>query len=383
MSSQAERVRNPRALFVTNRQHIGSAAGGVQTCSREYLAVLSQAGFTTEILEVDVDSSPSARVGRMLVTSPYRGCIASKDLRRLKSAAAETDFIFLNQVNLAGGLPSLPRGAEVRKKTVLLSHGAEVTDLVHVVRARNTLPITARLRPWPMMALQTVFIDEMNSRSGIGAAVCLSAFDAEFERWLGVPKATWLPRMVTPNPLDWRPKLNRFGFIGTLDHAPNLEGLVSVLRAAQNKSPQDFDIRIVGGPPRIGRWLSAEFEMVTYLGSLSEIQLSEEAASWSAFLNPIFCKARGCSTKLATGMAWEIPIVTTTVGRRGYVFNDLDMIVADSASDFINRMAELVDFARLSAAREGVRRASQSAPSLRESAIRLRDFLGLEVARLV
>jgi hypothetical protein len=366
---------------VTNRQHIGPATGGVQTCSREYLAVLGRAGFKIETLQVDVDPTPSARVGRMLVTSPYRGCIASKDLRRLESASAETDFIFLNQVNLAGGLPSLPRGAEVRKKTVLLSHGAEVTDLVHIARAKNTLPITARLRPSPTMALQTVFMDELKSRRGIAAAICLSAFDADFERWLGVPKATWLPRMVTPNPLDWKPQVNRFGFIGTLDHAPNLEGLVEVLRAAQNNSRQDFDIRVVGGPPRIGRWLSAEFKMVTYLGSLSEFQLVEEAASWSAFLNPIFCKARGCSTKLATGMAWEVPIVTTTIGRRGYVCNDQDLSVADSVADFIDTLRTLSDFDRLNAMREGVKRASRSAPTLRENAMRLRDFLGLGLAQ--
>jgi len=37
----------------------------------------------------------------------------------------------------------------------------------------------------------------------------------------------------------------------------------------------------------------------------------------------------GCSTKLAVALGWEIPIITTTMGTRGYVWKEENMPIAD------------------------------------------------------
>lgn len=364
-----------RGLFVTNKQHVGEGHGGVQTCSREYLALLAAANINVEMLEIEADRRPLTRLTRQLRTSAYTGSVASDDLHRMEAAAERADIVFLNQVNLASALARLGNPERVRSKVILLSHGAEVTDLLNLVRTRQDLPVTRRLRPTPSVSLRNVLIDEITSRVGIPAAVCLSPFDADFERWLGVRDAIWIPRTVKTNPLSWRPIENRFGFLGTLDHAPNLDGLVKVLDLIESRGLCQLEIRIVGGPPRLGQWLTQRFGFVKYLGALDDALLETEAATWSAFLNPIFCQARGCSTKLATALGWQIPIITTLVGFRGYVYEEGRIPIVEDAVQFVEAMLSLVDPATRERARDAVRQAGCSTPSITENALRLVPLL--------
>jgi hypothetical protein len=361
---------------VTNKRHVGESPGGVQTCSREYLALLAAANIAIEVLETDVDQRPVTRLVRQLRTSPYTGSMSTRDLHKVEAAAENMDIIFLNQVNLASALARLHQPERVRPKVVLLSHGAEVTDLLNLIRARQCLPLSGCLRPTPERTLRNVLMDEIAARVGVRTAVCLSPFDADFERWLGVSNVTWIPRTVTPRPLDWRPIANRFGFLGTLDHAPNLQGLVEILDKIESLRLKHIEIRIVGGPPRIGQWLSQRFRFATYLGALDDASLEPEAATWSAFLNPIFCQARGCSTKLATALAWQIPIITTPVGRRGYVWRRGALIEANSVERFVGEMKRLQCADFVIAARLQTIAVAESCPTMDEIARTFVDFLG-------
>ena len=38
------------------------------------------------------------------------------------------------------------------------------------------------------------------------------------------------------------------------------------------------------------------------------------------FLNPVFYYSKGVSTKLAKGMNWGLPVISTVAGNRGYIF---------------------------------------------------------------
>lgn len=361
---------------MTNKGHVGESPGGVQTCSREYLALLAAANIAIEVLETDVDRRPVTRLIQQIRTSPYTGSLSNRDLQKVESAAESADIIFLNQVNLASCLARLRHPERVRPKVVLLSHGAEVTDLLNLIRARQRLPLSGRLRPTPERTLRNVLMDELAARVGVRTAVCLSAFDADFERWLGVPDVTWIPRTVTPMPLAWKPIANRFGFLGTLDHAPNLEGLIEILQKIESSKLKHLEIRIVGGPPRIGQWLAQRFTYVTYLGAIDDTSLETEAATWSAFLNPIFCQARGCSTKLATALAWQIPVITTPVGCRGYVYEKGRIPTFNGAAEFVDAMLGFADTARRELAQEDVRQAGLSTPGIVENSLRLRLLLG-------
>ncbi len=365
-----------RALFVTNHRHVGDAPGGVQTCSREYLDLLDAAGLNVDILRVDVDRGWVTRLKRLVRTSPYIGALSLDDAKLVQERACEADVVFLNQVALSGGLPAIDPDCKLRRKTVLLSHGAEVTDLLNFARARVRLPLSGRLRPWPMQAVRNVLSDEIRARQGVAGAVCLSSFDADFERWLGVTDAIWVPRTVASAPLDWQPVPGRFGFLGTLDHAPNLEGLVETLDALVRADERSIELRVVGGPESLGRWLLDQFpHNVSYLGPLIEEELRREAASWSAFLNPIYCQARGCSTKLATALSWEIPVITTVQGRRGYINHAGEILVADNPNSFVRQMMRLIATDDLVAAQREIKVAARSMPDMQEVALQFIGFL--------
>src|SRR5205085_203219 len=148
-------------------------------------------------------------------------------------------------------------------------------------------------------------------RSSLDAVLCISPFDAELERWLGASNVEWFPRVITRKPLIWNPNGTRIGFVGTLDHVPTIEGLLMFLRKLSESAAGTIRVRVVGGPEHLGRLLKRQFSIVDYLGHLPDDDLRTEASSWSCFVNPIFCLPRGCSTKLATAISWEIPIVTT------------------------------------------------------------------------
>ena len=73
---------------------------------------------------------------------------------------------------------------------------------------------------------------------------------------------------------------------------------------------------------------------VEVVGALDDAALTVEAETWTAFLHPIYCLSRGAS-KLALGLSWEIPVVTTPYGRRGYVWEEGGPLEAATPEAFV------------------------------------------------
>lgn len=367
----------PRGLFVSYAGFVPNAPGGVQTCTREYIDAIRAAGIDIKVLTFDVDRSLAARTRRLMDSSPYtRPAPQSlvEDIRReLRSGPA--DFVFLNQVALAALAPQIRPLLSPGALMVLLSHGMESTDLLHLIRLRKALPLSGRTRPSADIAMGRVIRAEAASRAAIDAVVCLSPFDVELEHWMSPRPAEWLPRVVVPKPLKWKPDPQRLGFVGTLDHAPNLEGLVLALDAMARLTETPPRVRVVGGPRRIGEWVSRRHGFVDFLGALDEDRLPEEAATWSAFLHPIFCHPRGCSTKLATALGWQIPIVTTAPGRRGYQWGEGALREGDTPEAFALCALSLLDASAAAAARAEVVRVARTSPTLKDVAARLSQFI--------
>jgi len=260
---------------------------------------------------------------------------------------------------------------------VLLSHGLESTDLLHFIRLHDMLPLSGRIRPTATLVLGRTLWMEMRSRASIDLVCVLSPFDAQLEAWLGSSRTCWLPRRVLPSPLQWRPQYGRLGWVGTLDHAPNLDGLVKILDRL--KLPLNARVRVVGAPHRTGGWLSDRYPCVDYLGMLDDAALRAEASTWMAFLNPIFCQARGCSTKLATALGWHLPVVTTSIGRRGYMWSEGGVTEAATPDEFVRCCLDLLDPAIARKARDRVIKASDTSPRTRDISQMLRaalDFSG-------
>jgi hypothetical protein len=255
----------------------------------------------------------------------------------------------------------------------MLSHGLESTDFLHELRGVGGGP-RADVTKRQALMLGWRLIQEARQAHAFDHVFCLSEFEREIEHWLGSESVSMIPRTVTPAPLDWEPHGRRLGFVGTLDHHPNREGLLLFLRAYEALGA-DGEVRVVGGPEAAGRDLAAEYRSVRYLGPLANDLLEAEARTWSCFVHPIFCYARGASTKLATALSWEIPIATTPTGRRGYVWRDGGLPTADEPAAFAQLAASMFDPSRAAAAREQVRKVAASSPTLEDVAAMIAAIL--------
>lgn len=365
-------------IFVTFRGYLEGATGGVQVCTREYINVITAAGIKLDLCPFQSDRRLSTRVLRRLNSSPYFRAAEPNLVETVSSVAwrEQANFVFLNQVNLSVLVAGLRRHLPKKCKIVLLSHGLESTDLFHTIRLRHELPIGGRFRPTPAAVMGRTLLTEAATRANVDLVCTLSPFDLELERWIGARRALWLPRIIASAPPEWKPRGDRLGFVGTLDHAPNLEGLVQILDCLHQRADlKHVRIRIVGRPPAIGSWLAERYRQIDFLGSLDDGALSEEASTWNAFLHPLFCQARGCSTKLALPMSWHLPIITTSLGCRGYTWKTGSLVIATDPSDFIDQCARLLDLREGMAAREEVIRLARSSPSLEENAEALRSWL--------
>jgi len=366
-------------LFISNRGFLGDGKGGVQVCTQEFIEVIRAADISLTILASDGDRSWSARLLRLTESSQFVRPFGSGLPREVERLAATTrfDFVFLNQELLAPLAPLIRRSLAQECKIVVLSHGLESTDMLHAIRVRRQLPLSQRFLPSPATLLGRILMDEQKLRKDIDVVCAIAPFDAELEKWLGTKRVGWLPRTIRANPLDWRPTGQRIGFVGTLNHGPNLEGLVEILEILSKDETPTMQVRIVGSPPSIGQWLESKYPIVTFLGAIDDPALDNEASTWNAFIHPIFCLPRGCSTKLAGAIAWQIPIITTPHGRRGFIWSDGGVLEANDASRFVQLCRRMMDRSSAEAARADVVRIATSSPSIGDVAKLLRELLDI------
>ena len=360
------------ALFVSARNALSPASGGVQICTREYMEVIRGVGFELTVIPYDTDRRLFARLRRRLRPRPYSDLLPIG----LASTVADTRrnttsrFVFLNLVSLAPlALPLRKQIGRDEAQIVLLSHGLESVDYLHEIRAPQTAAAANALK------LGRQLFAEAAQRRAIDHVICLAPFEVEIERWLGARRVDWLPRIVPAQPLDWQPDPSRLGCVSTVNHAPNVEGLTLFLQEFERLAPAGVRFRLVGGPAREGCALAARFPHVDYLGPLDETALTVEAATWSCFVHPLFCYARGCSTKLAAALGWHLPVVTTPAGMRGYTWREGIVPSAEDPRGLAELALRTLEPAAARAAREQSCLAARSAPTLPEVTARLREIL--------
>lgn len=316
-----------RSIFVSVSSALGSNGrhyGGVQICTNEYLVVLRQAGFDITIVDFEVDKRLIKRVARRIGNRPYPNVLPPEVKKRVVSAirVLEAEVVFLNLVDLAPLAKIIRRECGTKVKVILLSHGLHSADLLHKIRLRSFKDAEARACLRDLAQLGSHLVVESEQRKHIDHVFCLSDFEVGLERWIGARSVSRVPRIVAAKPLSWHPVGGRLGFVGTLDHPPNAEGLHLFLEALSAAQRGDQRVRVVGGPVEVGREFARRYPTVDYLGPLDDLQLIAEAATWTCAIHPLFCYARGCSTKLATFLAWQIPVVTTPQGCRGYLWRE-------------------------------------------------------------
>lgn len=360
------------AIFLCTTNARATASGGVQLYTREMLATLELAGFELNIVEYQPDQRPVTKLKRKLRPKPYANLLPPDLPDRVATAQRQNEahFIFLNGVDLAPLAAALRTRLPETTRIVLLSYGLESVDFLHTARARGEMTSAAAER------LGAQQFAESRQREAIDHVFCLAPFEAEIERWLGARKVDWLPRALPAGDvLPWQPDPNRIGCVSTLDHPPNWEGLALFLRELDPIAPPNLRFRLVGGPEDRGRELARQFPRADYLGTLDDAALAAGAKTWSCFVHPLFCYARGCSTKLAVALGWRIPVVTTTAGARGYIWREGEIPFADTPAELARLAVTMLDPGNARNAREQIGRVADSMPDRREIAEKLRGAL--------
>lgn len=378
--SYETRIGTIPGVVVATARSVGNATGAVNLCSQEYLRTLEAAGFKLDIVTFEPDKRPLVRLKRKLWPRSYADIIPPYVAEEAATVARKTAarFVFLHMTDTAPLAASFRAMLGPDTKLVLLSHGMESVDYLHKLRTQEEIaPIfRPRLRRGEL-ARQLCM--EASQRQYIDHVLCLSPLEAEIERWLGAKAVTWVPRTVTAHPLPWNPTPGRIGFVGALDHQPNTEGLLLFARALEKIAPGGLRLRVVGAPEKVGRWFAQTFRFIDYLGSLNDVQLQIEAGTWHCFANPLFCYPRGCSTKLAVGLGWQLPVVTTSAGARGYVWSTGKLPVADTPDSLAQLAVGMLNHETAAAAKREVQRVGESAPTLEEVAATVGNaLLGLE-----
>jgi len=353
------------ALFLYCDRSLDDVSGGVQLCSKEYLETLTEAGFSLKTLKVENDRRVSNRVKRKLKPEPYNyNFDTDKAIADIKNSLTESvKYIFLNQYALRPLARTIKENLGYGIKIVLLSHGLASVDYLHEIRATSNLSQKG-VSNAEVNYLGRHIVEETSQSPYIDHVFCLAPFEVEIEKWLGAKKATHIPRTIKESPLNWRPKKGRLGYVGRLDHSPNKEGLLLVLNELKKMKGNTIELRIVGSPIEEGQKLSETYEFVTYLGELTDEELREDASTWSAFIHPVFCYAMGCSAKLAVALGWEIPIVTTTMGVRGYAWKEGNIPIADDAEHFADLAAEYSDPVISTTIKEEINKIRKSSPNI-------------------
>jgi hypothetical protein len=292
------------------------------------------------------------------------------------AAARRTGARFIFLYDAAPLAASLRAEAGPDAQLVLLSIGLESVDHLHKIRAKESVAEVCKTPPATRATLADKLCAESGQRRHIDHVFCLSPFEVEIERWLGAKAATWLPRTIPTQRLAWQPQAGRIGFVGSINHEPNIEGLLQFLNAlAAARTPEGFAVRIVGGPEEVGRALSQKFRFVEYLGPLPDAELEREAATWNGVVHPLFCWACGCSMKLGVALGWRIPVLTTPAGRRGYTWSAGELSLGNTPEELARLAISMTDRETAAAARRQIELVAESCPSIDEVGAIIRGAL--------
>jgi hypothetical protein len=372
-----------RALFVTTDKSTMAGGGGVQVCTRDYLALLQTAGFDLSVFSFSLEQGIGERISAQVKGLP-RWRRRPRDLpERILRAAIDSsaEIVFFNLLDFPDVAAKARRELGNRIKLIHLSHGLDSTDMSIDDQASRHRHGTIAPDMTGARTLGSKLQFEADYRRYLDASLCLAPLDAELERWLGVPNTAWFSRPVHESPLTWKPADRRVGCVSTLDHPPNRIGLTTLFEELAKRDSPNLDFRLIGGPEGQGLVFARQYSFVSYLGHLSDEELRNEASSWRAFVHPLFSYARGCSTKIAVALGWGLPIATTTAGTRGYIWDDSVLPRASNSAQLVDLVLEHSNAEDIDAFRKQAKAIMDMQPSAASLAMQMRHFLDSVAAR--
>lgn len=330
-----------KILFIVNNIYLdhNNNEGGVRNCTEEYINLLSTR-FEVVIFPVTYSKSIFYRFRVKFGLNNYNDYNTNNYKNELKVAIIKNqiNYVFLNLSNTMTFASVIKEEFNFRVKVVLCSHGNESSDFLHQsFRFKQEQNWWQRLRNSILFAKMIEKEVDFRLRF-IDLILTVSEVEEGIEKWLGAKRVFMVPRVLINQPIPWKPVYGRVGFLGDLSHKPNYEGLVSFCDAILKFPYQDLKLRLLGNPTKIGNQLAHKYPFIEYCGFVPDDKINDEVATWSLFLNLVFYYSRGVSTKLAKGLSWGIPVLSTSYGNRGYNI-PIGML---ASSETPSEMAQLV-----------------------------------------
>jgi glycosyltransferase involved in cell wall biosynthesis len=369
----------PSAIFLSNSIYFDDSKkeGGVKLCTREYLELIKIL-FNVTLFPVDYHIDISYRIRVKLGLNAYNDYRANDYRAQIAKVIKEnnTSVVFLNLSNTAGFAEIIKNEFGNKVKVVLCSHGNESGDYLHeATRLKKQVSFHRTLLSsytlGSMLKKEAVF-----RQSFIDGVLTVSPIEEALEKWLGAKQVLMIPRTVIAAFVTWQPIAGRVGFMGDLSHWPNYFGISEVCKALHQSAAKGVEVRIVGTAENAGFELEKTYPFVKYTGYLNELELEQEISSWSAFLNPVFYYSRGVSTKLAKAFGWGLPVITTSIGCRGYEWKHGSPVFAESPVEMATKINnEATDTNKMKEARTATLELVKSSTSLDNISKDLHDFL--------
>lgn len=245
------------------------------------------------------------------------------------------NYVFLNLSNTMTFASLIKKEFNNGVKVILCSHGNESGDFLHdIFRFRKG-------KTWVESIKNSILFAKMIEKEVyfrlrfLDMVLTISEVEEGVEKWLGAKNVFMVPRVLKNETIPWYPIDDRVGFLGDLSHKPNYEGVVSFCDAILKSGCQNIKLRLLGNPAHIGNYLSEQYAFVEYCGFVPDGEINEEVGSWSLFLNLVFYFSRGVSTKLAKGLNWGLPVLTTVYGNRGYLLSEHQMACANTPVEMV------------------------------------------------
>jgi len=316
-----------KVLFITDGAYIDyEIAGGVQLCTQEFVTYFETAGYAINIFKVKPEINIAKKIKIKLDIEVYSIYEVGKYLAQIIDTIKTNNIklVLFNQINIAHWATAIKNRLPADIRFIALSHGNESGDYLHHVTHNYQ---NSFIKTWRLGKLLTREKQIFGTLDGV---IVISRQEEYINSWIGAQEVLYLPRILTPIFINWQQNTNRVGFVGTLDHLPNFNG---VKRLAEELKKQNFgaEFVLVGGPENLGRQLEQSYPFIKYKGRLSSHELENEVKTWAVFLNPVFWYARGASTKLAQAINWGLPVITTPAGARGYDLADSVIITPDNS----------------------------------------------------
>jgi glycosyltransferase involved in cell wall biosynthesis len=337
-----------KILFITNRLFIDEQApeGGVSYCTKDFISLL-KTRYEVVLFPVSFNQSFLYRLTSKLGIAVFEDYapqdVAASLFKTITENSIKKVFINLSTALSFSKIISEELGSAI--KIILCSHGIEGGDMLHNA-VRSNRPLSWFQQLTSSYKLGGTLKKELEFRKNyIDLVLTVSEIEVSIEKWMGARKVFFVPRIFSKDFISWIPVKGRLGFVGDLNHFPNYYGLLQLCEAiSQKEGRSPISIKVVGKESKNLDALLSKYSFVQSLGYLENDELQSEAATWAYYLNLVFYYSKGVSTKLAKGMNWGLPVISTEAGNRGYIFKQGGVVTCSDAKDMADTiMARVFD----------------------------------------